>query len=176
MRIGRGWRASWIGCLRARRRMHRRRRLPTRLAQCDRRFGRARRASRSAAAQVRLRRGAADRRASRGDREGAAGASADRRVRRDRLRQDDAAAEDLPRGRPRHARPDRSHAAATHRRPRARQPRRRRDRHDRRRARSATRCASTIAPGRDTRLKLMTDGILLRELEQRPRSCATTTR
>ena len=104
-----------------------------RARQGDRRFARARRAAAIVAAQDRVRHGAADHRASRGDREGAAGASADRRLRRDRLRQDDAAAEDLPRSRARRARADRSHAAATHRRARDRQSRRRGARHERRR-------------------------------------------
>ncbi len=119
-----------------------------RAGQGNRRFDCPRRTLAFVAAEDRVRHGAADRRASRGDREGAAGTSADRRLRRDRFRQDDAAAEDLPGGGPRHAWVDRSHAAATHRRARHRQSGGCGAWHDRRRRRSAFRSASPIAPDR----------------------------
>ena len=103
------------------------------------------------------------------------------RRRRDRVGQDHPAPEDLPRARPRPSylpgkgrdgeaatqrRPDRAHPAAPDRRPLG-------GRADRRGARRpssatwwATRCGSPTAPARSSRVKLMTDGILLAELQR----------
>ena len=82
-----------------------------------------------------------------------------------RFRQDHAAAEDLPRGGPRRSRIDRPHAATSHRGTGALQigwpPSSARVSA----VQWVTRCASPIAPGRTRCVKLMTDGILLRELE-----------
>ena len=89
-----------------------------------------------------------------------------RRRGRDRLGQDDAAPEDLPRARARGRRHDRAHAAAPA-----------RGAHGRRRGSprsstsssartSATRCGSPTARGRTRCIRLMTDGILLAEIQR----------
>ena len=70
------------------------------------------------------------------------------RLRRDRIGKNDAAAEDLPRPRPRRARIDRAHAAAPDCRAYRRGPHRARARSPRRRTRSDTKCASPITRGR----------------------------
>ena len=81
--------------------------------------------------------------------------------------------EDLPGARPRAVgrRHDRAHPAPPDRRPQRRRADRRGARHRRWATRSATRCGSPTAPRRDTRVKVMTDGILLAEL-QRDRDAA----
>ena len=86
------------------------------------------------------------------------------RRRRDRLREDHAAPEDLPRAGPRRPRPDRAHPAAPARRPHRRRPDRRGAGHRAGRARSAGRSASPTTSASNTLVKLMTDGILLAEL------------
>ena len=103
--------------------------------------------------------------ACRGDRRGDPRAPGRHRVRRDRLGQDDAAAEDLPRRRPRRARAHRPHAAAPHRRARRRRRASRRSSARRSARRSATRSASPTSTRPDAYVKLMTDGILLAETQ-----------
>ena len=111
--------------------------------------------------------GAAGQRAPRRDRRGDPRPPGRRRRRRDRLGQDDPAAEDLPRARPRRRDgADRPHPAP----PDRRADRRRADRRgagDRRSASSsATRCGSPTDVEDDTLVKLMTDGILLAEIQR----------
>ena len=71
---------------------------------------------RRAPAAAGIRRGPAGQHAAGRDRQTDRGASGRHRLRRDRFRQDDAAAQDLPRTRSRRHRPHRPHAAAPHRR------------------------------------------------------------
>ena len=109
--------------------------------------------------------GTAGRAARRRDRRGDPRAPGGHRLRRDGLGQDDAAAQDLPRGRARRARPDRPHAAAAHRRARGRGAHRPGARQRRWARPSATRSASPTTRSRDAYIKLMTDGILLAETQ-----------
>ena len=85
------------------------------------------------------------------------------RRRRDRVGQDDAAAQDLPRARAREHRP---HPAAPARRPHHRRAHRGGAGRRSSAASSATRCASPTRSAPDTRIKLMTDGILLNEIHR----------
>ncbi len=85
--------------------------------------------------RIRLSARAAGRAARRGDRARHPRAPGGDRVRRDGLRQDHAAAQDLPRGRARRTRPDRPHAAAAHRRARGGHAHRARDGRERGRVR-----------------------------------------
>ena len=90
------------------------------------------------------------------------------RLRRNRLGQDHAAAEDLPGAGPRREGPDRPHAAAPHRRVVRRQAHRRRNWARRWARSSATRCASRTRCQPGASVKLMTDGILLAETQTDP--------
>ena len=109
--------------------------------------------------------GAAGRAARRRHRRGDPRAPGRHRLRRDRLGQDHAAAEDLPRRRARRARADRPHAAAAHRRARGRRAHRAGAGRAGSAGPSATRSASPTSTRPDAYVKLMTDGILLAETQ-----------
>ena len=113
----------------------------------DRGLGRQGRAPRRRPSGDRLSAGTAGLRSARPDRRGDSRASGRHRLRRDRIRQDHADAEDLPRAGARHARPDRPHAAAAHRRAQRRRADRRGARTPSSAPRSATRCASPTTRG-----------------------------
>jgi hypothetical protein len=106
-------------------------------------------------------------REARRDRRGHQKAPGGHRLRRDRLGQDHAAAEDLPRARARRQRPDRPHPAAPHRRPRHRHAHRPGTEERARRAVGfKIRFTDRVSP--DSYIKLMTDGILLAETQGDP--------
>ena len=87
------------------------------------------------------------------------------RGRRDRLGQDHPAAQDLPRAGPGRARPDRAHPAAPDRRPHGRRAHRRGARHRPLGATVGYKVRFTDQVGDDTLVKVMTDGILLAEMQ-----------